>query len=71
MNQNTKPRQVEFCGAFNGWATLLPGETVQQAGMRIESKLQAAIDSNCKKLHTAIGVDFGDISEVTNKELSK
>lgn len=54
---------MEFCGAFNGKATLRPGETPDQFAARVEEAMQSALDRCCKRLDVTIGVDYGDIRE--------
>ena len=56
-------RHIEFCGAFNGRAPLRPGESLAEAGERLEKTLQRVLDRHAKRLGVVVGVDFGELKK--------
>jgi hypothetical protein len=58
-----KRKVMEFCGAFEGRASMRPGETPEQFAERVEEAMQNALDRCCKRLDVSVGVDFGDLRD--------
>ena len=62
-----KAKRFAFCGAFQGTATLRPGETVEQMRDRVEQSMLAALDKHCKRLGINVGVD-ADVKETSDAQ---
>lgn len=61
----TKKKVIEFCGAFSGKALKQDNETMEQFAERIERAMNEVMDRHAKRLNVSIGVDYGDLKEIS------